>query len=65
MVGAGVEALAPLLTWSDPQTVYLTYGKLWIPVYAASALCALVVRSHRRPGRLEAWGWRVYLTAAR
>ena len=58
------DALAPLLGWSDPQTVYLTYGKLWIPVYAASVLCALVVRSHRRPGRLETWGWRVYLTAA-
>jgi hypothetical protein len=58
------DALAPLLTWSDPQTVYLTYGKLWVPVYVASALCALLVRSHRRPGRMETWGWRVYLTAA-
>ncbi|HSO64220.1 MAG TPA: hypothetical protein VLQ78_03880 [Ornithinibacter sp.] len=58
------EALAPRLTWSDPQTVYVTYGRLWIPVYVASALCAFVVRRHRRPGRLEAWGWRAYLTGA-
>jgi hypothetical protein len=58
------HALSPLLTWSDdPYTVYRTYGLLWIPVYAAYTTCAFVMRSHRRPRRLEAWGWRLLLTS--
>ncbi len=57
------QALAPLLGWSDPYTVYVTYGKLWIPVYAAFTLCAFVVRSHRHPSGAELWGWRLTLTA--
>lgn len=57
------EALRPLLDWSDPYTVYVTYGKLWIPVYAAFTLCAFVVRSHRNPTGAELWGWRLTLTA--
>ena len=43
------EALAPLLTWSDPQTVYLTYGQSVDPrVRRVCAVRACVVRSHRR-----------------
>jgi hypothetical protein len=57
------ELLSPLLTWSDVYTVYRVYGLLWIPVYAAYTLCAFVVRSHRRPKRWEAWGWRLLLTS--
>jgi hypothetical protein len=57
------DALSPLLDWSDPYTVYATYGKLWIPVYAAFTLCAFVVRSHREPTGAEKWGWRICLTA--
>jgi hypothetical protein len=57
------EALRPLLDWSDVYTVYSTYGKLWIPVYAAFTLCAFVVRSHRDPTGAEKWGWRITLTA--
>ena len=57
------EALSPLLTWSDPDTVYVTYGKLWIPVYGAFALCAYVVFTHRNARGLELWGWRLCLTS--
>lgn len=56
------EALKPLLTWSDPNTVYVTYGKIWLPVYAAFALCAYVVFAHRNAHGLELWGWRICLT---
>ena len=56
------DALSPLLDWSDPYTVYVTYGKLWVPVYAAFALCAYVVFTHRNAHGLELWGWRLCLT---
>lgn len=56
------QALRPLLDWSDPDTVYVTYGKLWLPVYAAFTVCAFVIRSHRQPRGLEMWGWRLTLT---
>lgn len=55
------KALAPLLDWADPDTVYLTYGKLWLPVFVAFTLCAIVVRRHRRPQGFEKWAWRVVL----
>lgn len=61
------DALSPLLTWSDPDTVYLTYGKLWLPVFVAFTLCAFVVRRRRREaGALrgaETWAWRIVLPA--
>ena len=57
------EALRPLLTWSDPYTVYVTYGKIWLPVFGALALCAYVVFTNRQPRGLELWGWRLCLTA--
>lgn len=56
------EALSPLL-WADPHTVYVTYGKLWLPVCMAFTLCAFVVRAHREPVGAEEWGWRLVLTA--
>jgi hypothetical protein len=56
------RALRPLLDWSDPGTVYLTYGKIWFPVFAAFSLCAFVVHQRRRPAGLEKWAWRVALT---
>jgi hypothetical protein len=55
------KALAPLLDWADPDTVYLTYGKLWLPVFVALTLCAFVVRARRRPTGFEKWAWRVVL----
>lgn len=55
------KALAPLLDWADPDTVYLTYGKLWLPVFVAFTLCALVVQRRRQPAGFEKWAWRVAL----
>jgi hypothetical protein len=60
--------LHPLLDWSDPHTVYTTYGRLWLPIFATAVACAFAVRAQRHPGRLERWGWRAtllgYLIAA-
>ena len=56
------DALQPLLGWADPDAVYLTYGKIWVPVFAAFTLCAFVVHRRRRPIGFEKWAWRVALT---
>lgn len=55
------EALSPLLTWADPDLVYVTYGKIWFPVFVAFTLCAYVVYRRRQPGGFEKWAWRVTL----
>jgi hypothetical protein len=56
------DLLRPLLDWGDPDLVYVTYGKLWLPVLLAATLAAFVVRRHRRPTGAEAWAWRIALT---
>jgi hypothetical protein len=56
------SALRPLLDWADVDTVYLTYGKIWLPVFAAFTACAFVVRRRRSPVGFERWAWRVALT---
>jgi len=56
------EALRPLLDWADPDTVYLTYGKIWLPVFIAFTLAAFVVHQNRRPTGFEKWAWRVALS---
>lgn len=56
------KVLRPLLAWADPDTVYLTYGKIWFPVFAAFTLAAFVVYQNRRPAGFEKWAWRVALT---
>jgi hypothetical protein len=56
-------AVRPLLNWSDPDTVYVTYGKGWLVVLAAVALCAVAVRRRRSPHGAETWGWRLALPA--
>ena len=58
----GRRLFSPLLDWADPDVVYVTYGKLWLPVFVAFTLCAFVVRRRRRPARVETWAWRVALT---
>ena len=58
----GATLFAPLLDWADPDAVYLTYGKLWLPVFVAFTLCAFVVHRRRRPQGFEKWAWRVALT---
>lgn len=61
------DLLSPLLTWADPDVVYLTYGKLWLPVFVGFTLCAFVVRRRRQEhGAVrgaETWGWRVVIPA--
>jgi len=61
------DAVSPLLTWSGAETVYLTYGKLWLPVFVAFTLCAFVVRRRRtEAGAIrgaETWAWRIVLPA--
>ena len=57
------DLLSPLLGWASPDTVYLSYGKLWLPVFLAFTACAFVVRRRRQPTGAEKWAWRVTLTA--
>ena len=56
------DLLQPLLGWADPDAVYLTYGKIWLPVFVAFTLCAFLVHTRRRPAGFEKWAWRVALT---
>ena len=60
------DLLAPLLDWADPDVVYLTYGKLWLPVFVAFTLGAFAVRRRRQQhGAVrgaERWAWRFALT---
>jgi hypothetical protein len=45
------EALSPLLGWGDADLVYVTYGKIWFPLFLAFTLCAFVIYQRCRPGR--------------
>ena len=56
------RAVRPLLDWGDPDFVYWNYGKIWLPVFAAMTLCALVVFRHRQPVGFERVAWQVALT---
>ena len=56
------DALSPLLGWGDADLVYVTYGKIWFPVFLAFTLCASVIYQRRRPGLWETWVWRLALT---
>lgn len=56
------STLKPLLDWANPDAVYLTYGKIWLPVFLGFTMCAFVVRRRRRPAGFEKWAWRVALT---
>jgi hypothetical protein len=58
-------ALEPLLTFASPDTVYLTYGKLWLVVtlgWLAGTL-ALHTWQSSRAGRAERWGFRIIVVA--
>jgi hypothetical protein len=56
------DLLRPLLDWADPDIVYVTYGKIWFPVFLAFTLCAVVVYRRREPMRFEKWVWTVAIT---
>jgi len=53
--------LRPLLDWSDPWTVYVSYGKIWLPVCLAFTAAAYLVYRRRRPVGLERRLWQVSL----
>jgi hypothetical protein len=53
------DLLSPLLGWADPDIVYVTYGKIWLPVFLAFTLCAMVVYRRRRPTGFQKWAWRL------
>ena len=54
---------SPLLTWADPDIVYVTYGKIWFPVFVAFTLCAVVTYRRRQPAGFERWAWRLAIGA--
>jgi hypothetical protein len=58
-----IQALKPLLAWSDPWTVYVTYGKIWVPVCLAFTAAAYLVYRRRRPKGAERRLWQVALAA--
>jgi hypothetical protein len=57
------DLLSPLLTWADPDLVYVTYGKLWLPVFVLFTAAAFVAHRHRSPRGFEKGAWRVVLFA--
>ncbi len=56
------DVLRPLLDWADPDIVYITYGKIWFPVFVAFTLCAFVVYHRRQAKGFEKFAWRLALT---
>lgn len=55
------QLLRPVLDWSDPDTVYVTFGKVWFPVVLGAVVCAVTVwRRSRRTGAPR-WPWRITL----
>ena len=40
-------------TAHDADLVYVTYDKIWFPVFLAFNLCAFVIYKHRRAGLWE------------
>jgi len=57
------DLLSPLLTWADPDVVYFTYGKLWLPVFVLFTAAAFVAYRHRQPRGFEKGVWRVVQVA--
>jgi hypothetical protein len=53
----------PLLDWGSPDLVYVTYGKVWLPLFLAFTACAFVCYRRRQPGGKERWVWRTVLVA--
>jgi hypothetical protein len=57
----GRKLFAPLLDWASPDVVYVTWGKIWLPVFVAFTLCAFALHRRRRPVGFEKWAWRIAL----
>lgn len=58
-----IRALKPLLDWGDPWTVYVTYGKIWLPVCLALTAAAYLVYRRRNPKGAERRLWQITLAA--
>jgi hypothetical protein len=59
----GLDTLQPVITWSDPYSVYLWYGRIWVLLIGAAAFCAFAVHAVLRPvNRTQTWAWRAVLT---
>ena len=57
------DFFSPLLEWASADAVYMTYGKIWFPVFAAFTACAFVLYQRRRPVGFEKFAWRFALVA--
>ena len=57
------RALRPLLDWSDPWTVYVTWGKIWLPVCLGFTAAAYLVYRRRWPQGAERRLWQLTLVA--
>src|SRR3954464_10914853 len=57
------RAVRPLLDWSDPWTVYVTWGKIWLPVCLTFTAAAYLVYRRRRPRGAERRLWQLTLVA--
>lgn len=57
---------AGLLSWSDPHTMYMTYGKVSILMFVGfiAGLVGLHARQKERAGRVGLWGYRVALASS-
>src|SRR3954454_18158648 len=53
--GPAADTFRSLLDWESPDTVYLTYGKLWAPLALVATVFAVAVRRGRTPVGLERW----------
>lgn len=53
------DLLAPVLDWADPDFVYFTYNKGWLPIAILFTLVAVIAYRHRRPEGFEKWVWRI------
>ena len=58
-----MDAVRPLLDWGDPTFVYLTYGKIWLPIFLTMLVAAWIVYRRRRPLGAERLAWRILLAA--
>lgn len=58
----GRDLFKPLLDWASPDVVYVTWGKIWLPVFLGFTLCAFLVHRRRQPVGFETWAWRIALT---
>ncbi len=57
------DLLQPLLGWANPDIVYITYGKIWFPVFLAFTLARSWCTAGGTRSGFEKWAWRFAITA--